>query len=138
MYVRRDRSGDQRLPVVGVVVVKALERTPFYSRPRTGDRREKVVPADLAIVHRIHAGGLELSDRRLRLRVEHRVELLVADLVAIAAMQRSTELLRSRVIADLRICADHTRLHIATFASPRGSRPAPSTTRPTASGHSIA
>src|SRR5439155_26106634 len=71
--------------------------------------------------------------------VVHLVEVGVADLAAVATMERATQLLPVEAFTDLWIRTDDRRLqgHAGTLASGLGRSPADSTTRPTASGHSI-
>src|SRR5207249_3668419 len=64
----------------------------------------------------------------------------VADLAAVVTMQGTPQLLPVEALADLWIRADDRGLqrHAGTLASGLGRSPAASTTRATASGHSIA
>src|SRR5207247_3769288 len=121
------------------VVGEALQRARLDAGPRPRERREQIVPADLPIVDHVHAGRLHLADRRARDLVVHLVEVGVADLAAVATMERATQLLPVEAFTDLWIRTDHSRLqgHAGTLASRLGRSPADSTTRPTPSGHAI-
>src|SRR5439155_22250201 len=56
-----DRSGDDRLPEVRVVVVEAPERSATAALPRARERTEHVVPAALTTVDDTHTAPTELS-----------------------------------------------------------------------------
>src|SRR5207237_10270115 len=99
-----------------------------------------IVRPDLTVDDDVYACLFDLADRRARHIVVDLVELGVPDLAAVVPMERPAKLLCRKVVADLWIRADDRRLdpHTATFACGRGRSPAASTTRATASGHSIA
>ena len=105
----RDRSGDDRLPEVGVVVIEALERAALAAIPRPRERGEQIVPADLAVVDHVEAGPVELSDRPPGAFVEHTGEPVGVELAAVVAVQRAAQLLV--LVRDLGIRTGHGRLH---------------------------
>src|SRR3989475_9254948 len=135
--VGRDRSGDDRLPEVRVVVVEALERSAIAAVPRARERSEHVVPADLTIVDHIHADPIELADRPPGAFIKDAGEAARIELATVVTVERAAQILM--LVGDLGVGADHGRLHgFDSFTLGRGNRPARSATSGTASGHSIA
>src|SRR5687767_1282364 len=89
----RDRSGDDRLAEIGVVVIEALERSAVGADPLACERGEQIVPTDLAIVDHVEAGPVELADRPASALIEHARKPVGIELAAVVAVQRSTEIL---------------------------------------------
>ena len=105
----RDRSGDDRLTEIGVVVVEALERATVAAGPRAREWCEQIVPTHLAIVDHVEACPVELADRPTRALIEHAREPVSIELAAVVAVQRPTQILV--LVRDLGIRTDHRRLH---------------------------